>query len=166
MATTPKRAAESAVEMTQIVLPSHANALGTVFGGQVAAWIDIAAGVAAMRHARHIVVTASMDDLHFMAPAHVGEVFILKAHVNRAFGTSMEVGVRAEAENPLNGERRHTATAYLTFVALDENGGRVPVPPLLPESEAEIRRYQQAEQRRIWRLERRALHQQEKYSAG
>ena len=162
MPTQAKRAAESAVEMTQIVLPSNANALGTVFGGQVAAWIDIAAAVDAMRHARRIVVTASMDDLHFLAPAHVGEVLVLKAHVNRAFGTSLEVGVRAEAENPLTGERRHTATAYLTFVALDENGGRVPVPPLLPESDAEIRRFQQAEQRRLWRLERRAQRRQEK----
>ena len=80
-----KVASESAVEMTQIILPSHANSLGTIFGGQVAAWIDICAGVAAMRHARHVVVTASMDDLHFLAPAHVGEVLILKAHVNRAF---------------------------------------------------------------------------------
>ena len=166
MPTTPKRAAESMVEMTQIILPSHANALGTIFGGQVAAWIDIAAGVAAMRHARRVVVTASMDDLHFMAPATVGEVLILKAHVNRAFDTSMEVGVRAEAENPLTGERRHTATAYLTFVALDRSGNRVAVPPLIPESEAEQRRYQQAEQRRVWRLERRALRQQEKQSAG
>jgi acyl-CoA hydrolase len=160
MPTTPKRAADSAVEMTEIVLPSHANALGTVFGGQVAAWIDIAAGVAAIRHARNIAVTASMDDLHFMAPVHVGEVLILKAHVNRAFGTSMEVGVRVEAENPLTGQRRHTAAAYLTFVAIDADGNRLPVPALLPETEDEVRRYQQAEQRRMWRLERRALRQQ------
>ncbi|MCS6843214.1 MAG: acyl-CoA thioesterase [Caldilineales bacterium] len=157
----PKRAAESAVEMTQIVLPEHANALGTVFGGQIAAWIDICAAVAAMRHARQIVVTVSMDDLHFLAPAHVGEVVILKAHVNRAFGTSMEVGVRVEAENPVTGERRHTATAYLTFVALDARGNRVPVPPLVPESEDEQRRYRQAEQRRQWRLERRRQLQRE-----
>lgn len=157
----PKRAAESAVEMTQIVLPEHANALGTVFGGQIAAWIDICAAVAAMRHARQIVVTASMDDLHFLAPAHVGEVVILKAHVNRAFGTSMEVGVRVEAENPVTGERRHTATAYLTFVALDAQGNRVPVPPLVPETEDEQRRYRQAEQRRQWRLERRRQLQKE-----
>ncbi len=147
--------------MTEIVLPSYANALGTVFGGQVAAWIDIAAGVAAMRHARNIVVTASMDDLHFVAPAHVGEIVVLQAHVNRVFTTSMEVGVRVEAENPLTGERRHTATAYLTFVALDAAGQRIAVPPLLPESEAERRRYQQAEQRRIWRLERRQMRDSE-----
>lgn len=161
MHTTPKRAAESAVEMTEIVLPSHANGLGTVFGGQVAAWIDIAAGVAAMRHARNIAVTASMDDLHFVAPVHVGEVLILKAHVNRAFNTSMEVGVRVEAENPLTGKRRHTATAYLTFVALDVQGNHLPVPPLLPETEDEQRRYLQAEQRRLWRLERRRLRDRE-----
>ncbi|MCB0205967.1 MAG: acyl-CoA thioesterase, partial [Anaerolineae bacterium] len=117
-------------------------------------------GVAAMRHARHIVVTASMDDLHFLAPAHVGEVLILRAHVNRAFGTSMEIGVRVDAENPLTGEQRHTATAYLTFVALDADGHRTPVPPLLPETEAEKRRFQQAQQRRIWRLQRRQMHLQ------
>lgn len=160
MSQAPKKASESAVEMTQIILPSHANPMGTVFGGQVAAWIDICAGVAAMRHARHIVVTASMDDLHFLAPAHVGEVLILQAHVNRAFDTSMEVGVRVEAENPLTGERRHTATAYLTLVALDETGRPTAVPPLVPETEAEKRRYEQAEQRRQWRLQRRELHRQ------
>ena len=160
MSPEPKRASESAVEMTQIILPSHANGLNTIFGGQVAAWIDICAGVAAMRHARHIAVTASMDDLHFLAPAHVGEVLILRAHVNRAFGTSMEIGVRVDAENPLTGEQRHTATAYLTFVALDADGHRTPVPPLLPETEAEKRRFQQAQQRRIWRLQRRQMHLQ------
>lgn len=161
MPDTSKPAAASAVEMTEIVLPSHANALGTVFGGQVAAWIDIAAGAAAMRHARNIAVTASMDDLHFMAPVHVGEIVVLRAHVNRAFGTSMEIGVRVEAENPLTGQRRHTATAYLTFVAIDGEGRRVPVPALLPETDAERRRYQQAEQRRIWRLERRHMRDDE-----
>jgi len=161
MPSTAKRAADSAVEMTEIVLPSHANALGTVFGGQVAAWIDVAAGVAAMRHARNIAVTASMDDLHFVAPVHVGEILILRAQVNRAFNTSLEVGVRVEAENPLTGQRRHTATAYLTFVALDAQGDPVPAPPLLPETEDEQRRYQQAEQRRVWRLERRRLRDRE-----
>jgi len=157
METSPKRASESGVEMTQIILPSHANGLGTIFGGQVAAWIDICAGVAAMRHARNVSVTASMDDLHFLAPAHVGEVLILHGHVNRAFGTSMEVGVRVESENPLTGQRRHTATAYLTFVSVDQEGNPVPVPPLLPETEEEQRRYQQAAVRRQWRLERRQL---------
>lgn len=160
MPTAPKKASQSTVEMTQIILPENGNALGTIFGGQVAAWIDICAAVAAMRHARNIVVTASMDDLHFMAPAYVGEILILKSHVNRAFGTSMEVGVRVDAENPLTGEQRHTATAYLTFVAMDAGGNRVPVPPVIPETDAEQRRFQQAEQRRQWRLERRELRRQ------
>ncbi|NOX62056.1 MAG: acyl-CoA thioesterase [Chloroflexi bacterium] len=150
-----KRACESYVEMTQIVLPSHSNSLGTAFGGQVMAWIDICAGIAAMRHAREITVTASMDDLHFLAPIRTGEVVILKAQVNRAFGASLEVGVRVEAENPLTGERRHCSSAYLTFVALDKEGRKVPVPPLIPETEDEIRRYEEAAERRRVRLERR-----------
>ncbi|HHB89725.1 MAG TPA: acyl-CoA thioesterase [Anaerolineae bacterium] len=152
---TPKPACESYVEMTQLVLPTHTNPLGTAFGGQVMAWIDICAGIAATRHARQIVVTASMDDLHFRAPIYQGEVVILKAQVNRAFRSSMEVGVRVEAENPLTGERRHCSSAYLTFVALDAEGNRLPVPPLLPETEDEKRRYEEAAERRRIRLERR-----------
>lgn len=154
---TPKPACNSYVEMTEIVLPSHTNPLGTAFGGQVAAWIDICASIAAQRHARKIVVTASMDDLHFRAPIHQGEVVVLKAQVNRSFHTSMEVGVRVEAENPLTGERRHCSSAYLTFVAFDEEGKRAHLPPLLPETEDEIRRFEEAAERRNYRLERRNL---------
>ncbi len=150
-----KPATNSYVEMTQIVLPSHANPIGTAFGGQIMAWIDICAGISAQRHARQIVVTASMDDLHFLAPIHVGEVAILKAQVNRAFHTSLEVGVRVEAENPLTGDLRHCSSAYLTFVAIDEAGNRVTVPELLPETENQVRRYEEAEERRQFRLERR-----------
>ncbi len=153
----PKRACESYVEMTQLVLPSHTNPLGTAFGGQIMAWIDICAGIAAQRHARQITVTASMDDLHFRSPIRQGEVVILKAQVNRAFHTSMEVGVRVEAENPLTGERRHCSSAYLTFVAIDQNGQRVPIPPLIPGNENEQRRYEEAEERRQFRLQRRNL---------
>lgn len=155
--TTSKPARDSYVEMTEIVLPSHANPIGTAFGGQVMAWIDICAGISAQRHARKIVVTASMDDLHFLAPIHVGEVVILKAQVNRAFHTSLEVGVRVETENPLTGERKHCSSAYLTFVALDEAGKRAPVPDVLPETENQKRRYEKAEERRRFRLERRNL---------
>ncbi len=154
---TPKRACESYVEMTQLVLPSHTNPLGTAFGGQIMAWIDICAGIAAQRHSRQIAVTASMDDLHFRSPIHQGEVVILKAQVNRAFHTSMEVGVRVEAENPLTGERRHCSSAYLTFVAINEQGERVSIPPLVPGNEDEERRYEEAEERRQFRLERRNL---------
>lgn len=152
-----KRACESYVEMTQLVLPSHTNPLGTAFGGQIMAWIDICAGIAAQRHARQITVTASMDDLHFRSPIRQGEVVILKAQVNRAFHTSMEVGVRVEAENPLTGERRHCSSAYLTFVAVDARGQRVLIPHLIPGTEAEKRRYEEAEARRQFRLERRNL---------
>jgi len=153
----PKPACASYSEMTEIVLPSHTNPLGTAFGGQIMAWIDICAGIAAQRHARQIVVTASMDDLHFRAPIHQGDVVVLKAQVNRSFHTSMEVGVRVEAENPLTGERRHCSSAYLTFVALDAEGNRVLIPPLAPETEEEMRRYKNAAERRRYRLERRKL---------
>ena len=154
---TSKSACDSYVEMTEIVLPSHANPIGTAFGGQIMAWIDICAGISAQRHARQIVVTASMDDLHFRAPIHVGEVVILKAQVNRAFHTSLEVGVRVEAENPLTGELRHCSSAYLTFVAQDEDGSSVSVPDLIPETDNQKRRYEEAEERRHFRLERRRL---------
>jgi len=154
---TPKPACESYSEMTEIVLPSHTNPLGTAFGGQVMAWIDICAGIAAQRHARQIVVTASMDDLHFRAPIYQGEFVVLKAQVNRSFHTSMEVGVRVEAENPLTGERRHCSSAYLTFVALDAQGNRVPIPPLVPETADEKRRYEEAAERRRYRLERKNM---------
>jgi len=153
----PKPACESYSEMTEIVLPSHTNPLGTAFGGQVMAWIDICAGIAAQRHARQVVVTASMDDLHFRSPIHQGEFVVLKAQVNRSFHTSMEVGVRVEAENPLTGERRHCSSAYLTFVALDESGQRVLLPPLKPETDDEKRRYAEAAERRRYRLERRTM---------
>ncbi|MCP4166569.1 MAG: acyl-CoA thioesterase [Chloroflexi bacterium] len=153
----PKRAYESYVEMTQLVLPPHANGLGTAFGGQIMSWIDICAGVAAMRHARQIVVTVSMDDLHFRQGIRIGEVVILKAQVNRAFNTSMEVGVRVQAENPLTGELRRSSSAYLTFVAIDEQGNRVKIPALIPETENQKRRYDEAAERRRIRLERRTI---------
>jgi acyl-CoA hydrolase len=98
-----------------------------------------------------------MDDLHFKAPIYKGEFVVLKAQVNRSFHTSMEVGVRVEAENPITGERRHCSSAYLTFVALDTEGKRVPIPPLLPETDDEKRRYEEAAERRRYRLERRNL---------
>ena len=153
----PKPACASYSEMTEIVLPSHTNPLGTAFGGQIMAWIDICAGIAAQRHARQVVVTASMDDLHFRAPIYQGEFVVLKAQVNRAFHTSMEVGVRVEAENPLTGARRHCSSAYLTFVAIDEGGHRLPLPELVPETEKEKRRYEEAADRRRYRLARKNL---------
>jgi acyl-CoA hydrolase len=115
----PKSPAESVVEMAQLLLPGDANSLGAAFGGTVIGWIDICAAIAAQRHCRQIVVTASMDDLHFHAPIKVGWTAILKARVLAAFSSSMEVGVTVHSENPLTGERALTTSALLTFVALD-----------------------------------------------
>lgn len=138
--------------MTEIVLPGHANALGTIFGGQVMSWIDIAAAIAAGRHARKVVVTASIDALHFVAPIKVGHVVHIKAMVNFASRTSMEVGVRVDSENPVTGEIHHTAKAYLTFVALDDHGRPTPVAPVLAENPEEKRRFEQARLRRESRV--------------
>jgi acyl-CoA hydrolase len=148
-----KPAKESAVTMTEIVLPSHANALGTIFGGQIMSWIDIAAAIAAGRHARKVVVTASIDALHFLAPVKVGHVVHIRAMVNFCSRTSMEVGVRVDSENPVTGESHYTAKAYLTFVALDEHGRPTPVPSLLIESPEEKRRHEQARRRREARIQ-------------
>lgn len=143
---------ESSVTMTEIVLPSDTNALGTIFGGKIMSWIDIAGAIAAGRHARRVVVTASIDALHFLAPVKVGHVVHIRAMVNYTSRTSMEVGVRVESENLITGERIHTATAYTTFVALDDHGRPTPVPPLLPEDPEEKRRYEEARKRRESRM--------------
>lgn len=148
-AKTPK---DSAVQMTEIVLPTHTNALGTIFGGTVMSWVDVAAAISAGKHARKIVVTASVDALHFVAPIHKGHYVHIRASVNFASRTSMEVGVRVESENPLTGEMTHTLTAYTTFVALDEMGKPTPVPPLKPETPEEKRRFEQAQKRRETRI--------------
>ena len=138
--------------MTEIVLPSHTNSLGTIFGGRVMAWIDIAAAISAGKHARRVVVTASLDALHFVAPIKLGHVVHIKATVNFAARTSMEVGVRVESENPLTGELTHTAKAYLTFVALDDHGRPTQVAPVIPETPEEKRRLEQAKIRREARI--------------
>jgi acyl-CoA hydrolase len=147
-----KFAKGSVVQMTEFVLPSDTNALGTIFGGKIMSWIDIAAAIAATRHARRIVVTASLDALHFMAPVKVGHFVTLRAMVNSAFKTSMEVGVRIDSENPLTGEITHTATAYTTFVALDDHGRPTLVPPVIPETPDEKRRYEESKKRRESRM--------------
>ncbi|MBY0469699.1 acyl-CoA thioesterase [bacterium] len=138
--------------MTELVLPSDTNTLGTIFGGKIMAWIDIAAAIAAGRHARRVVVTASIDALHFVSAVKMGHFVHIQASVNFAGRTSMEVGVRVDAENPLTGKRQHTATAYTTFVALDENGQPTPVPPLNPETPEEKRRFAEAQKRRQSRM--------------
>ncbi|MBO9666206.1 MAG: acyl-CoA thioesterase [Bdellovibrio sp.] len=138
--------------MTQLVLPSHTNALGSVFGGTIMSWIDIAAAICAQRHSNKEVVTASIDRIDFVAPVYKGWVVNLKASVNFTSRTSMEVGVRVDAEDPKTGETFHTASAYTTFVALGANGKPIEVPGLDLQSDDDKRRYEEAKARRAARL--------------
>jgi acyl-CoA hydrolase len=149
-----KTPSASRVVKTETVLPGDGNPVGTAFGGKIAQWIDVAAGIACQRHCRTRVVTASMDDLHFLRPIRVGMIVELRAQVNAAFSTSMEAGVRIETEDPLTGERSHVCTAYLTFVAQDEHGRPVKVPALELETAEDRRRARDAEERRALRLAR------------
>ncbi len=151
----PRSVAESQSEMTELVLPNDTNTLGNLLGGRLMHFIDLVGAMAAYRHSRAHVVTASMEHIDFIAPVHVGDLVILKASVNRAFQTSMEVGVKAWVENAMAGTRRHVSSAYLTFVAVDENGRRLPVPPLLTESDEQRRRYEDAGRRRQQREKER-----------
>ena len=144
------------VEMTEVVLPQFTNALGNVFGGQIVSWIDICAAVAAQRHCRSVVVTASIDELHFIEPIKQGDVVILKGQVNAAFRTSMEIGVTVDSEDPLTGERRKAVKAYLTYVALDRHGRPHPVPGLVRENADDERHHDEATERRQLRLAQRA----------
>jgi acyl-CoA hydrolase len=140
--------AESRSEMTELILPNDTNTLGNLLGGRLMHFIDLVGAMAAYRHARTHVVTASMDHIDFIAPVHVGDLLILKSSLNRAFNTSMEVGVKVWVENTIAGMHRHVASAYLTFVAVDSQGRRVPVPPLAPEADDEKRRFTDAARRR------------------
>lgn len=141
--------------MTQLVLPSHTNSLGSIFGGTVMSWIDIAAAIAAQRHCNKEVVTASIDRLDFVAPVYKGWVVNLKSSVNFTSKTSMEVGVRVDAENPKTGETFHTASAYLTFVAIGSDGKPTPIPQLELENDEDRRRFARAQERRSVRLKER-----------
>jgi acyl-CoA hydrolase len=141
--------------MTQMILPSDANPANAAFGGRVMEWIDICGAISAQRHCRQVVVTASMDDLHFHAPVKVGWTVTLHSRVIATFRTSMEVGVTVTAENPLTGDKHLTTSALLTFVAITPEGKRVPVPPLKLETEEELAALREAEQRRQERLARK-----------
>jgi len=152
-----KTVAATHVEMVEIVLPNDANILGNILGGKVMHLIDIACAIAAHRHCRKPVVTASMDHLAFNHPIKVGDLIIVKASVNRAFRTSMECGAKVFSENLNTGERKHTSTAYLTFVALDENKKPTRVPEIHPESDEEKRRWREAEIRREFRIKQKKL---------
>lgn len=141
------------------MLPQHSNNLGLVFGGVILAMMDTASAVSAIRHARTTCVTASVDRVDFREPIHLGDLVIMKCSVNYVGRTSMEVGVRVEAEDLQTGNRRHTNSCYLTFVAIDRNGKPIEVPRLVPETDDEIRRYEAAKARRKRRLEERTSEQ-------
>lgn len=143
-----KPARESASEMVEIVLPNDANPLGHLLGGRLMHWIDIAGALAAHRHCRNYVVTASIDHLDFLVPVQVGDLVIFQSSVNRAFHTSMEIGVKVSVENYIAATRQHVSSAYLTFVAVDRHGRKLPVPPLIPETADEKRRFEGALRRR------------------
>ena len=143
---------ESLSEYSELALPTDANGLGNVLGGKVMHLVDLAGAMAAIRHARRRCVTASVDSLHFLHPVRIGQLIVLRSSVNRVFRSSMEVGVQVETETLMTGEKLHTCSAYLTFVALDEHGKAMEAPPVIPETDEEKRRYQQAGERREYRL--------------
>ena len=149
-----KTVSESAVERVEMVLPNDANPLGNILGGRVMHLIDITAAIAAQRHSRSPVVTASIDEVDFHHPIKVGQLINLKACVNYAGRTSMEVGVKVFSEDTMTGEQQHTSSAYLTFVALDDAGHPRPIPGLIPETDEQKRRYEDARTRRDRRLKR------------
>ncbi len=150
-----KKVKDSVVTMTELVLPHHTNQLGNLLGGQLMHWLDICAALAASKHAQRVCVTASVDNIDFWHPIKLGDVVTLKASVNRAFNTSVEVGVKVFAESFVRGEKRHTNSAYFTFVAVDETGKPVKVPEIVPETEDEKRRFKMALERREERLRNR-----------
>lgn len=153
---------ESQHETSELMMPHNANNLGHVFGGVVLSMMDKTAAVAALRHCRLNVVTASIDRVDFREPIHVGDLVVMKASVNYVGKTSMEVGVRVEAEELLTGRRRHTNSCYLTFVAVDGNGRPIAVPAVVPETQDEVRRFHAAEQRRRIRLQEREAESQKR----
>jgi len=155
MTGTPARLTHTTI--AEVMLPHMANVLGNVHGGVLLGMMDRVAAVAAMRHARRTCVTVSVDRVHFREPIHLGELVTMYASVNYAHRTSMECGVRVEAENLITGVRRHTNSCYLTFVAIDKDGRPVAVPPVAPETEEEAARYHAAERRRAQRIADRQL---------
>ncbi len=151
-----RRVSESATEMTQLVLPQHANVHGSVLGGTVMHWVDLAAAIVANRHSRRPVVTAAFDEMAFLAPIQVGQVALISARMTLVDKSSMEIRVDVQSEDVLSGERRRTGTAYVTFVALDPVTRRPsPVPPLLLETDEQRAEHTRAVERRRDRLERR-----------
>jgi acyl-CoA hydrolase len=146
-----KKVSESAVTTVRLMMPTDGNIMGNVFGGSIMKYVDEVAAIVAFRHTKRNCVTASIDRMNFLAPVYVGNILILKAAINYVGRTSMEIGVRIEAQNPLTGEVVHTGSCYLTYVALDEKGKPTPVPKIIPETEEEKRRYREGLTRRKMR---------------
>jgi acyl-CoA hydrolase len=157
-----KPVSASTSEMAEVVLPAQTNALGKLLGGHVMHLVDIVAAMAASRHANSYMVTASVDYIDFRNPVNLGEIVLLKSHVNRVFHTSLEVGVEVYSEDILSGERKHTTSAFVTFVAIDEHTRKPkPVPPLILKTAEEKRRWQEAAKRREIRLAHREQEKRE-----
>jgi acyl-CoA hydrolase len=153
MSESAKSPSESLTTVVRVMMPMDANVAGNVFGGAILRLIDEVASIVAKRHSRNNVVTASIDRMDFFSPVYVGDLLRIIASINYVHRTSMEIGVRVEAENPVTGKIRHTGTCFLTHVALDKNGKPVLVPPLRLETDEEKRRWSEAENRRKIRLE-------------
>jgi acyl-CoA hydrolase len=147
-----KKVSESIITMTELVLPHHTNTLGNLLGGQLMHWIDICAALCAAKHSQRVCVTASVDRIDFHHPVKLGQVVTLTAKVSRVFNTSMEVGVEVFAESFTEGKKFHSNSAFLTFVSMDENNKTVKAPIVIPESEEELKNFDEALKRRENRL--------------
>ena len=150
-----RRVSESASEYSELALPNDANGLGNLLGGKIMHLVDLAGAIAAIKHCRNVVVTASVDHMDFLHPVRIGQLVRLRSSVNRAFRTSLEVGVKVWVDDLISGSQRHVSSAFLTFVSIDAEGRGVPVPPVIPETEDEKRRYEEAGARRAYRLSQR-----------
>ena len=150
-----RRVSDSTSEYSELALPNDANGLGNLLGGKIMHLVDLCGAIAAMKHCRNPVVTASVDHMDFIHPVRLGQLVRLKASVNRAFRTSMEVGVKVWVEDLIRGEEQHVSSAFLTFVSVTRDGHSVPVPPVIPETDDEKRRYERAGERRDYRLAQR-----------
>jgi acyl-CoA hydrolase len=152
----PRPVSDSISEMVELVLPNDANPLNALLGGRLMHWIDVAGALAAHRHSRSYVVTASTDHLDFLIPVRVGDLVIFKSSVNRVYSSSMEVGIKVWVESYFTGERHHVSSAYLTYVGIDRHGRKLPVAPVIPETPEEHRRYEDAGRRRDLRWAEKA----------
>jgi len=150
---TPKKVSDSVTIMTELVLPQHTNTLGNLLGGQLMHWIDVCAGICAFRHSQSVCVTASVDSIDFHHPIKLGQIVTLKAGINRAFNSSMEIGVEVYSDSYVDGKTLHSNSAFITFVSVDKDGKPMKIPQVLPGTPEEEKRYNEALGRREKRLQ-------------